>query len=396
MTPVGIALNGAEFIADPYPAYQRLREVGSPCWIAHSGTTGGMWFFTQYEDVAAVLKEARVSKDVSRLLPPEMITPLETAMLFKDPPDHTRLRTLVGQTFTPARIKDLEPRITQIVDALIAQALRNGGMDFIAEFALPLPVIVIAELLGVPREDHARFGVWSNSIIRGVDTLHATANDGMAHAEAIAALSGYFADLIRKRRLQPQHDILSALIATQDAQGHLSEDELLGTCILLLVAGHETTVNLLGNGLYTLLRHPEQHAKVRQTPELIAPAVEEMLRYESPVQRATFRFTREGFTVKGATLEAGQQVSAVLGAANRDPAQFPDANQFDVTRAPNRHLGFGLGIHFCLGAALARSEARIGFERLLSAMPALSLVSQTPQWNGNTIFRGLTTLPVVF
>ena len=396
MTTIDIALNGPEFIADPYPTYQRLRETGGPCWVAHSGATGGMWFVTQYADVAALLKEARVSKNVSRLLPPDLVTPLEKAMLFQDPPDHTRLRNVVGQTFTPARVGDLEPRIAQVVDTLIARALPRGGMDFMADFALPLPVIVIAELLGVPPEDHARFGIWSNHIIRGADTLHATQDDATAYANALASLADYFADLIGKRRMQPCDDILSALVAAQDAQGRLSEEELIGTCILLLVAGHETTVNLLGSGLYTLLRHPEQLARVKQNPDLLPSAIEEMLRYEGPVQRATFRFAREGFMLGDTAIGAGQQVSAVLGAANRDPAQFPQPDRFDVTRAPNRHLGFGLGIHFCLGAALARSEARISFARLLSSLPHIALVSETPQWNPNTLFRGLKTLPLVF
>ena len=397
-----IDLSTAAFCADPYPTYRRLQQMNAPYWWAHGGTTGGMWMFSKYEDVAAILKEARVSKNVSLLLPPEMVTPLEKAMLFQDPPDHTRLRSLASQTFTTTRVRELETHITQIVDELLTQCRSAGGMDFIADFALPLPVIVIAELLGVPHEDRARFQVWSKHIINGVDMIQATEEDARNYGEAMQGLVTYFAELSRKRRVQPREDILSALIAAQDTGSgslRLSEEELIGTCILLLIAGHETTINLLGNGLFTLLRHPEQLVLIQKQPDVITSAVEEMLRFESPVQRATFRFTREAFTIKGIEIAQWQQISAVLGAANRDPAQFPDADRFDVTRDPNRHLGFGLGIHFCLGAALARTEARIGFTRFLETFPNVRLAMQTPEapeWNASTFFRGLKTLPVTF
>lgn len=399
MPPIEIDLSTAAFSADPYPIYRQLQQTNAPYWWAHGGTTGGMWMFSRYEDVAAILKEARISKNVSLLLPPEMVTPLEKAMLFQDPPDHTRLRALASQTFTPARVRDMEPRITRIVDDLLAQNASADGMDFIADFALPLPVIVIAELLGVPHEDRARFQGWSKHIINGVDMIQATEEDARNYQEAMQALVTYFADLSRERRAQPREDIISALINAQDTDAgsaRLSEEELIGTCILLLIAGHETTINLLGNGLFTLLRHPEQLALVQEQPELITSSVEEMLRFESPVQRATFRFTREAFMIKGVEIAQWQQISAVLGAANRDPTQFPDPDRFDVTRDPNRHLGFGLGIHFCLGAALARTEARIGFTRLLKTLPNMRLALQTPEWNASTFFRGLKTLPITF
>jgi cytochrome P450 len=396
MTPSPIDLSSPEFLANPYPVYEHLRGAQAPFWLPHGGSTGGMWLFTRYEDVAEILKEARTSKDLSRLLPPEQLSPIDHAMLSKDPPDHTRLRSLVNQAFTPNRVRDLEPRILYIADELIHRVQSRGEMDFMADFALPLPVIVIAELLGVPPEDRGTFRAWSNQIVTGVDAVRASQQNAQKQEEALMALAGYFTDLIHQRREQPREDLISAMIQARDAQDRLSEEELLGTCILLLIAGHETTVNLLGNGLLTLLHHPDQLALLQRHLEEMPSAVEEMLRFESPVQRATFRVTTSAIEIGGQTLEKGQQVSAVIGAANRDPAQFPEPDRFDVTRHPNRHLAFGLGIHFCLGAPLARTEARYGFIRLLQVLPTLRLVNEVPDWAPNTFFRGLRSLPLAF
>src|SRR3990172_3690217 len=233
-------------------------------------------------------------------------------------------------------------------------------------------------------------------MVTGVDAVRASEANRQQSQEATLALGQYFVDLVRRRREQPRDDLISALTTARDAQDRLTEDELLAMCMLLLIAGHETTVNLLGNGLLTLLGHPAQLTLLKNRPELLPSAVEEMLRFESPVQRATFRLTPEPFEIGTTTLEKGQQVSAVIGAANRDPDPFLQPDTFDITRQPNRHLAFGLGIHFCLGAPLARVEARIGFARLLEQLPNLQLVSQTPDWSTNTFFRGLRTLPVTF
>ena len=244
-----IDLSSPAFLADPYPIYRQLREAGAPLWLPHVGLTGGMWLITRYDHVAAILKEARISKDVSRLVPVEEISPIDQAMLGKDPPDHTRLRGLASQAFTPARIKDLEPRIAAIADELLDRVAPHGAMDFLADFALPLPVIVIAELLGVPTEDRDSFRTWSNQIVTGVDMFHADEEVYRQQAQALVSLEGYLVDLIHARRRRPQADLISALIEARDAHDRLSEPELLGTCMLLLIAGHETTVNLLGNGL---------------------------------------------------------------------------------------------------------------------------------------------------
>jgi cytochrome P450 len=342
------------------------------------------------------LKEAYTTKDATRFTPPEQVTPFDHNLLAKDPPDHTRLRALANQAFTPNRVKDLEPRIRQIVDDLIAQIQSEGGMEFMADFALPLPVTVIAELLGVPPEDQETFHAWSNQMVTGFDAVRRSEATVKQSEGATLALGHYFADLVHRRRQQPRDDLISALTLARDAQDRLTEDELLAMCMLLLIAGHETTVNLLGNGLLALLQHPDQLALIKSRPDLLPLAVEEMLRFESPVQRATFRVTTKSFEIGHTTIEQGQQVSAVIGAANRDPDQFPQPDTFDMMRQPNRHLAFGLGMHFCLGAPLARTEARIGFARLLEQLPNLQLVSQTPDWSTNTFFRGLRRLPVTF
>jgi cytochrome P450 len=396
MSPNGIDLTSLEFLANPYPTYRQLREANAPFWLAHGGPTGGMWLVTRYADVATLLKEAYTTKDATRFTPPEQVTPFDHNLLAKDPPDHTRLRALANQAFTPNRVKDLEPRIRQIVDDLIAQIQSEGGMEFMADFALPLPVTVIAELLGVPPEDQETFHAWSNQMVTGFDAVRRSEATVKQSEGATLALGHYFADLVHRRRQQPRDDLISALTLARDAQDRLTEDELLAMCMLLLIAGHETTVNLLGNGLLALLQHPDQLALIKSRPDLLPLAVEEMLRFESPVQRATFRVTTKSFEIGHTTIEQGQQVSAVIGAANRDPDQFPQPDTFDMMRQPNRHLAFGLGMHFCLGAPLARTEARIGFARLLAQLPNLQLVSQTPDWSTNTFFRGLRRLPVTF
>jgi cytochrome P450 len=341
MSAPQVDLTSAEFLADPYPTYRRLREHRAPVYLSLDSPTGGMWLVTRYEDVAAVLREPLISKDLSRLGPSAPSMPLEATMLFRDPPDHSRMRSLANQAFTPKRVKDLEARIEGIANTLIDQVESQGSMDLIADFAMPLPIIVIAEMLGVPAGDRDTFRAWSNDLITGSDMVRGTDDRRRRQGEAVMALMGYFGRLIAERREQPRGDIISALIEAQAEGTRMTEEELLGTCILLLVAGHETTVNLFGNGLLALLRHPDQLALLQRQPELLPSAVEEMLRYESPVQRGTFRVAIGPVEIGGTTLGPGDHVSAVLGAANRDPDQFPDPDRFDITRSPNRHLAFG-------------------------------------------------------
>jgi pimeloyl-[acyl-carrier protein] synthase len=392
---LGINFGGVDFIADPYPTYKKLRDSGAPYWQTHSGPGGGMWLVTRYQDVAMLLKETHTTKSALHLKRPSEITPFDHTMLAKDPPEHTRLRSLASLAFTPARCRDLEPRIRQLVDELIDKIAAKDEMDFVSAFAMPLPAIVIAELLGVPPDDRDAFHQWSELIIRGTDELRTEA-DAKKGEKAGMALIIYFAKLIARRRQQPQDDLISALVLARDAQDRLTENELLALCMGLLVAGHTTTANLLANGLWTLLRHPEQLNLLKKNPDLLPTAIEEMLRYESPVQRATFRLSKEPMEIGGTQIPEGQQVSLILGAANRDPEVFSDPDTFDVTRQPNRHLAFGHGIHFCFGAPLGRAEARIGFSRLLERLPNLQLATDTPQWGATTFFRGLDRLPVVF
>lgn len=382
------------FLADPYPVYRRLIAQTPVFWLPHSNAPGGMWCVARYDHVTFILHQAPIFKDTSRIAPPDRLTPLDRAMLQRDPPDHTRLRRLASHAFTPRRIQSLEPHIEQMSLELLTRIRERSTADFIADYARPLPIMVIAELLGVPFEDHDRFSAWSDQIMTGSDSVLGGEEAARASQEAMASLVAYFTSLIERRRRQPRDDLISALIAARDAEDRLSEDELLGMCVLLLIAGHETTVNLIGNGLLTLLRHPDQLALLRRHSEYLTLAIEEMLRFESPVQRSTPRFAAESFEIEGQRIEAGQQISLMFGAANRDPAYFPDPDRFDVTRHPNPHVGFGSGIHYCLGAPLARIEARVAFSHILEHLPTIRLATDQPEWKPVTWLRGLRRLPV--
>jgi cytochrome P450 len=385
-----------EFLADPYPTYHRLRAEDP----VHQSPLG-FWVLTRYDDVVAVLRDARCAKEpmiaavAARLgIPPGTIG---LSMLDRDPPDHTRLRGLASKAFTPRVVEALRPRIQQIVDGLLDRIEPQGRMDLIEEFAYPLPVIVICEMLGVPVADHERFKGWSLDLARGLDSVMLGPDSEVAQRSGKArhALAGYFRELIAERRASPRSDLLSALIAAEEAGDRLSENELLATCILLLVAGHETTVNLIGNGTMALLRHPDQLRRLREDPGLIASAVEELLRYDGPVQR-TARTPTADVTVGGRTIGKGEMVMPFIGAADRDPAQFPHPDRLDITRADNRHIAFGLGIHFCLGAPLARVEGQIAIGTLVRTLPKLALATDAPEYRQSLTLRGLQVLPLTF
>jgi hypothetical protein len=317
-------------------------------------------------------------------------------MLFRDPPDHTRLRSLVNRAFTPRVVEDLRPHIRDVARYLIDRVVTDGAMDVVEDLAVPLPAIVIAELLGVPPDDREQFKAWSAQIVLALDgTLPPAVR--MQAAGARGELASYFDRLIGQRRRRPRRDLLSDLVAVEDKGERLSHPELLSMCNLLLVAGHETTTNLLASGALTLLRHPDQLALLRQRPNLLAGAVEELLRFESPVQRIG-RVAKAPVTVGDVEIKAGQMAAAVVAAANRDPAVFPDPDRLDVTRRPGPHLAFGHGPHFCLGAPLARLDGQVVFEALLDRLPALRLADPdwTPEWSANTVIRGLKALPVRF
>jgi cytochrome P450 len=386
-----------EFLADPYPTYHRLRDEDP---VHHSPLD--FWVLTRYEDVAAVLRDPRFIKEplVSMVAARFGVTVppgVGLSMLDRDPPDHTRLRSLVSKAFTPRVVEGLRPRIQKMVDDLITRAQAVGTMDLIEEFAYPIPVSVICEMLGVPVEDHERFKGWSLDIARGLDSVWLPPESEIPKRSGAArhAIGDYMRGLIAARRASPRGDLLSALIAAEEAGDKLSEDELIATCILLLIAGHETTVNLIGNGTLALLRHPEELRRLRETPGMIPSAVEELLRYDGPVQR-TARITSTEVTIGGRTIPKGEMVMPFIGAADRDPAQFPEPDRLDLGRADNRHIAFGWGIHFCLGAPLARVEGQIAIDTLVRRLPRLTLVDDEPEYRQSLTLRGLKALPVTF
>jgi len=385
-----------EFVADPYPTYHRLRTEDP---VHHSPL--GFWVLTRYDDVVTALRDPRLAKEAiasfvaARFGAPVPATGL--SMLDRDPPDHTRLRGLVSKAFTPRVVEGLRPRIQQIVDALLDGAAARGSMDLIEEFAYPIPVIVICEMLGVPVEDHEHFKGWSLDIARGLDLiwLGPDSEVGRRSIAARQALADYFRGLIAQRRAAPRTDLLSGLIAAEEAGDKLNEVELLATCILLLIAGHETTVNLIGNGTLALLRHRDQLERLQREPGLIGSAIEELLRFDGPVQR-TARIPSEDVTIGRHTIAKGEMVMPFIGAADRDPAQFADPDRLDIGRTDNRHIAFGWGIHFCLGAPLARLEGQIAINTLVRRLPKISLATDVPEYRQSLTLRGLKALPVSF
>ena len=386
-----------EFLADPYPTYHRLRDEDP---VHHSPLD--FWVLTRYEDVVAVLRDPRFIKEplvsvVAARFGVTVPPGVGLSMLDRDPPDHTRLRSLVSKAFTPRVVERLRPRIQKIVDDLITRAEAVGRMDLIEEFAYPIPVNVICEMLGVPIGDHERFKGWSLDIARGLDSVWLPPESEIPKRSGAArhAIGDYMRGLIAERRASPRGDLLSALIAAEEAGDKLSEDELIATCILLLIAGHETTVNLIGNGTLALLRHPEELRRLRETPGLITSAVEELLRYDGPVQR-TARITSTEVTIGGRTIGKGEMVMPFIGAADRDPSQFTGPDRLDLGRTDNRHIAFGWGIHFCLGAPLARVEGQIAIDTLVRRLPRLTLVDDEPEYRQSLTLRGLKALPVTF
>lgn len=419
-------------IMDPYPTYAHLRTEAPVYRYTPDGMAGGdLWLVTRYADVRAALADPRLAKHPRhaprRLLDLGMFTadgagPAGVSMLFADPPDHTRLRRLVTRAFTRRRVAALRPRIEQITDTLldeIAQAetaqaeitqsgiAQNGraGIDLIAALAFPLPITVICELLGVPVADREDFREWSRALISPPLTDAGRA----VREQAGRSLAGYIRDLIAATRqvvdaaddaaADEQPDLVSALIVAADEHDQLSEDEIVGMINLLLVAGHETTVNLIGNGMLALLRHPDQLAMLRARPDLLPTAVEELLRYDSPVERATIRFATEDVDIGGTTVPAGSVVSLALASANHDPTRFRDGAHLDITRTDHGHVAFGHGIHHCLGAPLARLEGEIAIGALVRRFPELTLAvapdALRRQCGGPlSTLRGVAELPV--
>jgi cytochrome P450 len=390
------------FLANPYPVFRQLRAT-APVWKAPFGR----WFLTGYDDTAHLLRDRHFGKGfddpeamVSRFGPTAAQEPavveLMHMMLMRDPPDHTRLRGLVTKAFTARRIEALRDSIRTLTDRLLDKVIPLGRMDAISDLAFPIPVLVICELLGIPESDRERFVTGTAS---GAPLLNPTPP---TRAELDAANVGtiqsgaYFDALFEQRRRDPRDDLITQLVQAEEAGDRLTAMELRANVSLLFAAGHETTVNLIGNGLYSLLRHPDQWQILRDDPKLIPNAIEEILRFESPVQ-AVARTVLEPTELGGKGLTKNEIVVSLVGGANRDPAVFADPERLDVTRKDLRPLSFGGGIHFCLGAQLARIEAAVVFETILRRLPNLTLVDpDQPKWRPSFVLRGLTELPVAW
>ncbi len=381
--------------SDPFPLFAELRERAP----IHRNEALGFWVVLRHADCLTVLRDRRASSDNTRSVdgrpspvPPELAE--ARPFLFRDPPDHTRLRGLVAKAFTPRVVESLRGRTQAIVDELLDAVLDADRVDLIESFAYPLPVRIICELLGVPVADQDRFRDWSAALARGLDPDFLLPPEVLAARDgALLQFSTYFLDLLAERRRHPGDDLLSRLVAAEDGGEVLSEAELLSTCILLLVAGHETTVNLIGGGTLALLRHPDQWDRFGTDPGVVRTGVEELVRYVSPVQ-LTGRILTEDVDVGGVTVGAGQFAMLLLASANHDPAQFPDPERLDVARTPNNHLGFGFGIHHCLGAPLARMEAQVALATLTRRAPRLALETDDVPYGGTVVLRGPAALPV--
>jgi pimeloyl-[acyl-carrier protein] synthase len=392
-----------ELLADPYSLYRTLHAT-DPVLRADGAFGLGAWLVTSHSVCSSALKSKSFIKEGNRVLPPEKLAAIpqespemterrKSNLLFRDPPVHTRLRGLVNQAFTPRTVESLRPHIAEVAEQLLDEA-RGPRIDLIREFAFPLPIIVIAELLGVPPGDRDRFKAWSTDMTLALSPT-ATAEELERTKRAIDAMDEYMRVIIEERRAQPRADLISQLVHAQEAGDQLSIEELLATCRLLLTAGHETTVNLIGNGTLALLRHDEQRARLVKDPSLLPNAVEELLRYDSPVQM-TLRFALDRAPLGHHTVERGDVVLLLIGGANRDPEQYAEPDRLDLGRAnAQTHLAFGAGIHYCLGASLARLEGELALGALLRRWPTLSLAPEPLVWRRNPVLRGLQALPLM-
>jgi cytochrome P450 len=384
-------LGGADFLADPYPTLARLREREPVTW--HEPT--GQWLALSFEHANQVLRDRRLGRLWKDKQPAERFEPFNALhrnqMMENEPPAHTRLRSLVAKAFARGHVERLRPRVQEMTDGLLDRADPVGGFDLITDYAEPLPVAVIAELLGVPEEDRHLLRPWSAAIVAMYEYGRTPEAEERA-IQAAAAFAEYMRGLADARRAAPREDLVSHLVAAEDSGQRLSGDELVASAILLLNAGHEASVNAFGNGLVAMLAHPDQLDRVRADGSLVETAVEEMLRFDSPLQLFE-RTAREAVTVGDVTVPAGGKIAALLGAANRDPAEFDRADTLDVGRRPNRHIAFGAGLHHCLGAPLARMELQISLSTLLRRCPRLELAGE-PVRRQTFVLRGYESVPV--
>lgn len=383
-----------EVHADPYPFYRDLRARDP----VHRSSLG-LWFVSRYDDAERVLRDERFGRNFDRFLETQIGEgPLralfDAMMLYKDPPDHSRLRGLVAKAFTPRMIHRMRDMVQQVVDDLLDARVATGHLDVVRDLGYPLPVTVICRMLGIPEGETAMFRDWSRDLAAALD--YVLTPDIVACANtAAAAATAYLRDMLAHRRRNPGDDLLSHLAQAEEAGNHLSEMEVIGTSMFLFGAGHETTTGLIGNGTLALLRHPDELDRLRRDPSLIDTAVEELLRFDTPVQMAG-RVAKEPVVIRDREIAAGDVVVVLLGAANRDPARFAQPDRLDIGRTDNAPLSFGGGIHFCLGAPLARMEARLALGALVARFADLRLETQRPEWRDTVVLRGLATLPVAF
>jgi len=392
---------GQEFIANPYKVYSQLRAAPL-LWT--DTFRNGAWLVTRYADVLAGLHDARLSSrrshNLTAALPADAQKEFATFnqifsrwMLFLDPPEHTRLRKLLNKEFTPNMIQRLRPRIQRAVDALLDEVDGKSEMEFMTDFANPLPVRVIAEMLGIPSEDQRNFQIWSDDLAQFFGNATSPVETARRAQNSLVSLTEYFRALLPERREHKQDDLVSLLLRVEEEGEVLTADELLAQCTLLLVAGHETTRNLLGNGLLALLREPDQFAKLKENPALMNSAVRELARFDSPVQFSG-RAVTEDFSWHDREIKQGQTVILLLGSANHDPEKFSEPEKLEISRDEGMPLSFGHGIHYCIGASLAYAEAEIAFSTLLERTSDLRLLDDVPAWRPNLSFRGLSRLPV--
>ncbi|PGR71534.1 cytochrome P450 [Bacillus thuringiensis] len=398
----GINLASAQFKEDAYEIYKESRKK-QPILFVNQVEIGKEWLITRYEDALPLLKDNRLKKDWTNVFSQDIKNMylsvdnsdhLTTHMLNSDPPNHSRLRSLVQKAFTPKMIAQLDGRIERIADDLISDIERKGILNLVDDYSFPLPIIVISEMLGIPKEDQAKFRIWSHAVIASPETPEEIKETEKQLSEFITYLQ-YLVDMKRK---EPKEDLVSALILAESEGHKLSARELYSMIMLLIVAGHETTVNLITNTVLALLENPNQLQLLKDNPKLIDSAIEEGLRYYSPVEVTTARWAAEPFQIHDRTIEKGDMVVIALASANRDETVFENPEVFDITRENNRHIAFGHGSHFCLGAPLARLEAKIAITNLFNRMPELKIKGNREEikWQGNYLMRSLEELPLTF
>jgi cytochrome P450 len=392
-----------EFLQDPYPTYARLHEEG-PLHFLDVGSKWGVWSIVSHAECSSIAKDPRLSakrgQQLITLLPAnrqaefkELARMFSLWMIFMDPPEHTRLRKLLNKGFSPAAIDGLRPQVEAIVESMLSPLKQGSEVDLMSVFANPMPVRIILEMLGIPQELSETFGEWSRAIAVFRGSPNRTVEDAQAAQDALIGLTDFFRKTVADRRRNKGNDLISLLIDIEEEGEVLTEEELYAQCIALLFAGHETTRNLIGNGMYTLLKHPQETAELRENPDMIRTTVEEILRLESPVQM-TARVLKDEMEVCGQRIPKGWTILCMLGAANRDPKQFKEPNQVNLKRLNNQHLAFSAGPHFCIGSQLARLEGQVSLLNLVRRFPKMQLAGPKPEWASTFGLRGLKSLKV--